>query len=74
MRTVLPIINGKVARVTGYVARKPSLVHCDADGSIEMKPRYGDPYTVALVAGEDRMFEHPLPITAEVKGGTFSFA
>jgi hypothetical protein len=74
MRTSIPIKQGKSGKSTGYIDRKPSMVRCDENGTVDVTFRNGGTETVTMVTGEDRMFDHPLPITVEVTGGKFSFA
>jgi len=73
MKTVLPIRAGWVAKTAGKFA-KVNLVHCDSDGVVSVLPRHGDAFNVSLVAGEDRMFDKPIPKAVTISSGTFSFA
>ncbi len=75
MRTALPLKQGKIERVVDYVDRRTRLVHCNEDGIVDINFNSATPVVSAtMVAGEDRMFDHPLPLTVTVKSGVFSFA
>ena len=73
MKTVLPVVPGWVAKTAGKYS-KVNLIHCDEDGVVSVLPRHGDAFDVSLVAGEDRMFDKPIPKAVTISSGTFSFA
>ena len=73
MKTTLPVVQGWVAKTAGKFA-KVNLVHCDADGVVNVLPRHGVAFDLSLVAGEDRMFDKPIPKAVTISSGTFSFA
>jgi len=73
MVTTLPIKAGWIAKAAGKYS-KVNLIHCDADGVVSVLPRHGAAFDLSLVAGEDRMFDKPIPKAVTITSGTFSFA
>jgi len=73
MKTTLPVVQGWTDKTAGKFA-KVNLIHCTADGVVSVLPRYGDAFDLTLTAGEDRMFDKPIPKAVTISSGTFSFA
>ena len=71
MYTAMPLVKGKINVTSGQFTG--SVVHCEADGDIEITWVNGGTDVISLVAGDDRGLTPNVKFVT-VNSGTFSFA